>query len=120
MFLGQILHERASDGLRRGRQIQAVNPEGDSLTVDEGGSSVDRCSSRCVSNKAWERMGVLSRRRDAACLRRERGWVERGLPDPSSCQAGGTVSCFDQRTVNRVKCHEYLGVFFFLEMLTAG
>lgn len=62
VFLGQISHQkkkrgertwqRASKGLRRGRQkkrqakiqAQAVNPEGASLTVDEGGSFVDRCS----------------------------------------------------------------------------
>ena len=33
-------------------QAQAVNPEGASLTVDEGSSFVDRCSTECVSNKA--------------------------------------------------------------------
>lgn len=41
-------------------QAQAVNPEGASLTVDEGGSFVDRCSSECVSSKAWKGRVVAS------------------------------------------------------------
>lgn len=57
---GERTWRRVCKGLRHGRQkkrqakiqAQAVNPEGASLTVDEGGSFVDRCISECVSNKA--------------------------------------------------------------------
>ena len=46
-------------------QAQALNPVGASLTADEGGSFVDRCSLECVSNESWK---VLLQRHEAACF----------------------------------------------------
>lgn len=57
-------------------QAQAVNPEGASLTVDEGSSFVDRCSSECVSNKAWERGACCC---SVVMLHVFGEWVEKGI-----------------------------------------
>lgn len=64
-------------------QAQAPNPEGASLTLDEGGSFVDRCSSECISSKALEGCALLLRRCDAACFSGGRVG-QRGLLDLST------------------------------------
>lgn len=64
-------------------QAQAPNPEGASLTLDEGGSFVDRCTSECISSKALEGCALLLRRCDAACFSGGRVG-QRGLLDLST------------------------------------
>lgn len=64
-------------------QAQVPNPEGASLTLDEGGSFVDRCTSECISSKALEGCALLLRRCDAACFSGGRVG-QRGLLDLST------------------------------------
>lgn len=64
-------------------QAQAPNPEGASLTLDEGGSFVDSCTSECISSKALEGCALLLRRCDAACFSGGRVG-QRGLLDLST------------------------------------
>lgn len=64
-------------------QAQVPNPEGASLTLDEGGSFVDRCTSECISSKALEGCALLLCRCDAACFSGGRVG-QRGLLDLST------------------------------------
>lgn len=129
--MGQRTWQRASEGLRRGRQkkrqakiqAQAINPVGASLTVDEGGSFVDRCSSECVRNKAQEGRAAVAASWCCMSLESGLGRGDYGI-QVSALESGGQHGpCFDQWTMNRVvagKCHENTGAKMLMLGLAAG
>lgn len=129
--MGQRTWQRASEGLRRGRQkkrqakiqAQAINPVGASLTVDEGGSFVDRCSSECVRNKAQEGRAAVAASWCCMSLESGLGRGDYGI-QVSALESGGQHGpCFDQWTMNRVvagKCHENMGAKMLMLGLAAG